>query len=613
MDDCGCKNKTVKNLPVSGCNNPTSQKINAVGSRPGYAGHCHTCNSDISICGCKKSLPKPGCPANHLPNQIHYNYSPNIKSAGRAMMPNIDMENDILFPSVDNLEIGAVIFSNDVGFLEIMAFDPETKMATVRNSERFVGYQVLDEGDWIQDCTNWAYGPLTPGGSGTAPTDGCWLEKDFTVPAVGFNAVANFTSTDCFSNNQFIRIDGTPLKVIDVISSLQAELQNVDASTDANKVITAKDCDRLLHKVILIGEVPECENEVEVLAGLSGVTDLDTCERGVLSTDLPNQFPVSNENGDFVLQTLPFSTVEIPVLNCLTLIPGTTEYPILLETTEGLEVGKVVTFTCDEDERTFNIKSLDVGENTIVIVPCFPITQTEAIAENCADCSLRLADCCDQCNGELVGVASQLGATQALAFGETIAPVQFYGPNLFPVVGGERIPINQTFTNNTCCTQVVEISSHLDIISVLLRGTTDRDAVDGEGRDLSWLLELKVSVLHSDSSQGLLAHFAQVYDSEVDIRDQASGKRRMFISNSGAPAESYLSTYSFLNRTGTYSRTTTFELAPGESAQVFSQDLLALSDNYGTFDWGLQSNIAKTSLEISMTYGISARVFTKAF
>lgn len=610
MSDCGCK-KTVTTsvVPNTSCSGSTEVQILASGNTSGVVGSC----CDKNICAKPKCAPKPGCSTNHLPTIKSYEFSPIVKSTSQAIMPDVDLTNVLQFGNSNNIPVGAYLFSNDIGYIEIMSWDNINKLATFRNSSVFDGFQVIQVGEWIPDCTEWTVGiPFI--GAGTTPTsDACYLANDLTVPPVGSNVFTSFTSTDCFSNGQFIRIDGVPLKVIDVISSTQAELQNVDASTDALRQITAKDCDRLLHKVILIGEVSECENEVESLAGILGATNVDTCEKGILVTTLPNQYLGTTETGEWIPKTFPIDIIETPIANCITLNPAADpqEYTVVVQSAANFAVGKVVAFTCDDEGRTFNIKS--ITGNTLVLVPCFTVDAVEIISDNCDSCNLRLAECCDQCNGGLVTKYGALGITQTLKFGEWFTPVQFYAPNTFPwnigQPGEQRTIIDADLVNDTCCKQLVVISMFLDVTSFMIRGTVDKEAE----RDLTWLLELRWNLLINGVPSAELAHFSHVYDSDIDLRDQVSGKRRMFVGNSGAPAESVLSDFSFMPRTGTLSKTVSFELLPGDTATIITQDMLTLSDNFAAFQWGLQSNTAKTSLEIVMNYGFDAPVYTKPF
>lgn len=552
MSNCGCKNNTTSSSTTTTCTN-TGETINIVTTpelNPAYDSsvvynsyNCNTCGCITSACTCQ-SVASPCGTMSHLQPIVQQLFSPFLKSEGRSLFPEVGGTNLLKFPYVDKLLADSILFNGEIGYIEIVSWDGTNKLATFRNNEDFVGSQVLQSGEYIPDCTDWIItAPVAGVGSSTDTSGACYLAKDYVVPELGSSSVAVFTSTDCFAAGDFIRIDGTALKVLSVISSTQATLSNENSGVDALKEITADECGNLLHKVVLIGEESPCENAVTVLDAVQGISDLETCQKGIIVPTAENQVLVSNSQNQFVLGVLPDLDPETTFQGCVTLNPALDpqEYPLTLDDESEFSIDDIVFFDCDaaDPPREFLIKDL-VGA-LATLEPLFEVTAIELISVECEGCKLVSAGCCRAIEERLITTIEPLDA----------CPDETADPGTPELLGGgigedyaikslsidrEILKINGAPEHTSAAAGSVDstgafvLTNVNDSATILITRTVVNTSLC---REMEGLASITAAALGVVSGGNVSLKIDQLYDSGDGVLDAGTEHNSVFVSEAG--------------------------------------------------------------------------------
>jgi len=418
MGKCGCSNTSIEvNTPPELIPGQPSSVPCTTPCTPTPSACPTTCvPQGVPMSSCNPCGPQPYyassplCPENNKQVVTVMKRSSVLKSLSAFAMPACGASLRVVFDNVCDVPIGAWIWAQGIGFLEILTFNPYTGEIEVRNPCP-EGCDQAPAGTPIPACTIFVVtAPLCVPAINSG-LDCVRLTADFTappvVPAIGSCILISVSSVTGLVVGKNVAITTGIYRIDAINSATSITICNDGAGLPPGTPVIAQDgAGNFIVCVILIDTNPCTFPDIlegKPLACLNGIA------QPLVGTESGQILVYDDTSGNS-----SFKTLGIPVLDCTTLItcltldpllPPGTSYIVEVVSTAAYSVTQLVLIL----GRVFEITSIVNGTQMYIK----PLPDPVVIETFPAGSQLCSADCCTQLQTQLDNIVDNEGGTAA--------------------------------------------------------------------------------------------------------------------------------------------------------------------------------------------------------
>ena len=324
-----------------------------------------------------------------------------VETTASFNMPACDGEGSMFVDDASRLYVGAILYADGVGYLEVTAIIDATEI-TVKNNCPECDLHVLDPGNPVVSGTEFGVGIPFCGSAGSTEYTGPMLDSDYFIPAVGACVLIAVTSIEGLAIGDTIAIGSNRYTINDIPNVTTLEICN-DGDGGSPGTLVEKDADGdgvLNFPILRISSINPCAeppvDEGRLIVCSTGST------QNVMEGTIDNQVPAwVDANGQFELKVIQGLTTCVTLVCCLNLDPDADEcdeYLIdVLPDTDDFDAALTpllpnpLKITIDGDP--FCVTEV-VDSNTLRVIPAFEVTVIVQYAEGAVVC---IDECCNQC------------------------------------------------------------------------------------------------------------------------------------------------------------------------------------------------------------------------
>lgn len=316
-------------------------------------------------------------------------------------MPACNGEGSMFVDDASRLYVGAILYAEGVGYLEVTAIIDATEI-TVKNNCPECTTHVLDPGNPVASGTQFGVGIPFCASEGDVEFLGPMLDSDYFIPNVGACVLIAVTNIDGLAIGDVVSIDSNRYRINDIPTTTSIEICN-DGDGGTPGVLVEKDPDGdgvLNFPVIRISSVNPC-TETPVDEGRLIVCSTGSTQ-AVMEGTIENQVPAwVPANTQFELRVMQNLAVCVSLVCCLNLDPEADECDeYLIDVTPDTDdfdealnrlLPNPLQITIDGDP--FCVTEV-VDSNTLRVIPSFEVVEVVQYGEGAVVC---IAECCLQC------------------------------------------------------------------------------------------------------------------------------------------------------------------------------------------------------------------------
>lgn len=375
------------------------------------------CNSCVKLvspchtgCRCRKCLPTPFyqnqiCQEDNSKVIVNTKYTGSLKTTAPFNMPGCGISATVVFAGLKQILLNSRLWSFGVGYLTVIAFNPDTSAVTLRNDCDSVENpdNQAPIGTLIPACTQFIPAPTNNNSSSGSPSGIAsaypYVAVAFTAPpaspAVGSCINISVTNTNGLSVGKAIQIAGGTYILQSITSSTLITICNNGAGVTSGTPIDAQIGGVYVTPIVLI-DSNACTN-LAVTSGKIIVCKDDISQPLIGSAN--GQVPVL----DVLSGEVNFRDLLIPVGDCTNLTICFTVDPDLPDETPYLvTVGNTAIFTVGDsvviNGTPFQVDEI-INSTQMRLIPNTPPTAIQTYAVGAAVCD---ADCCTTLTARVV-------------------------------------------------------------------------------------------------------------------------------------------------------------------------------------------------------------------
>lgn len=389
-----------------------------------FSSTCSTCNSSPcscasscgSTCGSSKSCCSEVTPATpsayyecgelqeqqHCAPKPYKVYAAAVKVENSFNMPACEGSAQLKLFNVSTLAVGAYLWNVSVGYLQIIAFDIYTGIATVQNNCDVGNVAV---GTSIPACTLFTVTDPPPAAAGGSSPTGIFVAIDFTAPDVGTCVLITVTGVTGLAVGKNVQIGSGTYRIDAIPSATTIRICNDGSGiTPGTPVIAKNSAGEYQYPLVLI-DVNPCTNEPitsgRVLAcdGDDTVSPLTGAVEGaILRLVDPETGEAEYQAGDFPTRTCS------SILCCLTLVNGFAgPYIISVADSSQFIVGDILQIGTRTDRLTITA----IDDPTTIRATVDPVPG--ATVDIPIGTSICIIECCEDLQNQINGLEDLVG------------------------------------------------------------------------------------------------------------------------------------------------------------------------------------------------------------
>lgn len=394
------------------------------------------------------------CPEDHCQTVIKAAYAASVKVQNSFNMPACGMSAQLSISGLISITVGAYLWNPGIGYLQVVAFDAYTGIATVQNNCNVGNVAV---GTTIVACTLFVVTDPPVGGSGSSPT-GIFVAIDFTAPNVGSCILITVTGVTGLSVGKNVQIGSGTYRIQAIPSATTIEICNDGAGiTPGSPVIAKNGAGEYQYPLVLI-DVNPCTNSAATPGSILACKDnivqpLDGS--GSVIGAVPRLIDPANNLAEWQALEIPTRTCTA-ITCCLTIVAGFAgPYIVPVADSSQFTVGDILQIGTRTDRFTVTaIPDATTLQGTLDPVP-------GATADIAPGTSICIIDCCEDLQNQLDDVIAdiQSGCGIALSTQAFVAQVDTMPVVITQVTAGTPQWIGDTatlvITNPSDCKNMV--------------------------------------------------------------------------------------------------------------------------------------------------------------